>query len=708
MAHSPDGTVDPETFYTKQSCIGGGSFGKVYKGVDKRTGQTVAIKIVDVENAEDEVDDIIQEISILSELNSPYVTKYHGSYLKGSDLWIIMEFCSGGSCGDMLRAGRIPEEYICIIVRELLLGLDYLHGDKKLHRDIKGTKCSVRLGLQADRVSSREHIARSEWSGQARGLRCLWPTVGNHDQEKHLCRHAVLDVSRSDQTGGLRPQGGYLVSGHHRTRACERRTSVRRRAPHESALLDPQKPPPQLEGKFSPAFKDFIEQCLKRDPRQRPSARELVKHPFVRKAKKTTYLTELIERYERWVATHGHKKHDDSDDENSQEDSTGGGAADEDLWDFGTVKPAHRGAYNRKVEAKDDKREEPSYETVKLSRDQHTKTPSAPTPPTPNKRTSSQAPYTPISPAKVALPPSPAKQYHSPSQRVESVDFAVKPRLSPPRISHDPKESNQDALAMNMSNMTLEDPARREPLAPLHNYDGNHERQLGSPKQAQQQPAHNLNGFKVPQIPPYGGRQETPRAPGRPVLGHEPGIRPPPATAPTPQPAQTRADPHAQIRPAHQSTSSEASSRSSTQLSDPLSRRTSASSNTSTNSTTAPIETYVASSTNHEITALNHVVLPSLDAALQRRAYNLASLSKQSSLTGRPLDPAVGARRRLAHENVKRLVHKAARIFREIEFWDAKEPVGMGDEVGSFLEAWLEELLVRVEAEDEDEEVERA
>ena len=108
------------------------------RSVDRRTGQAVAIKVIDVESAEDEVEDIIQEISILSGLHSPYVTKYHGSFLKGSDLWIIMEFCSGGSCSDLMKPGLIPEEYITIIVRELLMGLDYLHTDKKLHRDIKG------------------------------------------------------------------------------------------------------------------------------------------------------------------------------------------------------------------------------------------------------------------------------------------------------------------------------------------------------------------------------------------------------------------------------------------------------------------------------------------------------------------------------------------------------------------------------------------
>ena len=65
-----------------------------------------------------------------------------------------MEFCSGGSCADLLKPGLIPEEYITIILRELLMGLEYLHGDKKLHRDIKGKAthgndkpCILNLGI---------------------------------------------------------------------------------------------------------------------------------------------------------------------------------------------------------------------------------------------------------------------------------------------------------------------------------------------------------------------------------------------------------------------------------------------------------------------------------------------------------------------------------------------------------------------------------
>ena len=64
--------------------------------------------------------------------------RYHGSYLKGAHLWIVMEYCSGGSCSDLMKPGVFREEYIAIICRELLRGLEYLHNEGKLHRDIKG------------------------------------------------------------------------------------------------------------------------------------------------------------------------------------------------------------------------------------------------------------------------------------------------------------------------------------------------------------------------------------------------------------------------------------------------------------------------------------------------------------------------------------------------------------------------------------------
>uniref|UniRef100_A0A8B9R1S9 non-specific serine/threonine protein kinase n=1 Tax=Anas platyrhynchos TaxID=8839 RepID=A0A8B9R1S9_ANAPL len=87
-------TKQPEEVFDVLEKLGEGSYGSVFKAIHKESGQVVAIKQVPVES---DLQEIIKEISIMQQCDSPYVVKYYGSYFKNTDLWIVMEYCGAGS-----------------------------------------------------------------------------------------------------------------------------------------------------------------------------------------------------------------------------------------------------------------------------------------------------------------------------------------------------------------------------------------------------------------------------------------------------------------------------------------------------------------------------------------------------------------------------------------------------------------------------------
>ena len=271
---------DPTDKLSLEVKIGEGSYGSVWRAVDIRDNSLVAVKIL--QDLSD-MQPLRKEIKILRSCQNQYIVGYKGAYQRRQSLWIVMEYCAGGSLGDLMQlADRcLSEREIAAVMKMSLLGLSYLHGTGRIHRDIKA--CNLLLshtGMikladfgvsgQLDRTLGRKLtvIGTPHW---------MAPEVLLSDE--YDCKADVwsLGITAYELCVGEPPHANL-----HSMRA---------------ALKIPITSPPTLPQphRYTQLFHSFIQACLVKEPDKRPTAEQLLQHPFILDAPSHQQLRPLVD-----------------------------------------------------------------------------------------------------------------------------------------------------------------------------------------------------------------------------------------------------------------------------------------------------------------------------------------------------------------------------------------------------------------------------
>ncbi|XP_001360747.3 serine/threonine-protein kinase hippo [Drosophila persimilis] len=270
----------PEKVFDIMYKLGEGSYGSVYKALHKESCSIVAIKLVPVES---DLHEIIKEISIMQQCDSPYVVRYYGSYFKQYDLWICMEYCGAGSVSDIMRLRKktLTEDEIATIMSDTLKGLVYLHLRRKIHRDIKAANILLNTegyakladfgvaGQLTDTMAKRNTVIGTPF----------WMAPEVIEEIGYDCVADIwsLGITALEMAEGKPPYGDIH--------------------PMRAIFMIPQKPPPSFRepDRWSTEFIDFVSKCLVKAPDERATATELLEHEFIRNAKHRTILKTMLE-----------------------------------------------------------------------------------------------------------------------------------------------------------------------------------------------------------------------------------------------------------------------------------------------------------------------------------------------------------------------------------------------------------------------------
>ncbi|XP_074335889.1 mitogen-activated protein kinase kinase kinase 3-like isoform X2 [Apium graveolens] len=258
--------------WKKGKLLGRGTFGHVYLGFNSESGQMCAIKevklVIDDQTSKECLKQLNQEIALLSKLSQRNIVQYLGSELGEETLSVYLEYVSGGSIHKLLQEyGAFGEPVIQNYTRQILSGLAYLHERNTVHRDIKGANILV---------DPNGEIKLADF-GMAKHITNCTSMLSFKGSPYWMAPEVVMNSNGYNLAVDIWSLGCTIL---------EMATSKPPWGQYEGVAaifkIGNSKEIPEIPNHLSAEAKNFIRQCLQRDPSSRPSASQLLDHPFVR------------------------------------------------------------------------------------------------------------------------------------------------------------------------------------------------------------------------------------------------------------------------------------------------------------------------------------------------------------------------------------------------------------------------------------------